>query len=175
MTLDEAIKHCEEVISQCKEGTTCALEHKQLRDWLTKLKSYEEIKEKKGMKPFDLEKAKSGKPVRTRDGKEARILCFDLKDEDYPIIVAISIGDREIVECYTIDGRRFNDSSATSDKDLMMVCEVKEGWVNIYEKGIQSIEGVAGCSHQVYRTKEEAIKGRCEIGYIDSVKIKWEE
>lgn len=29
------------------------------------------------MKEFDLEKAKAGHPVCTRDGKEARILCFD--------------------------------------------------------------------------------------------------
>ena len=40
MTLDEAIKHCNEVAeaiaaSGCEE---CAKEHKQLADWLTELK-----------------------------------------------------------------------------------------------------------------------------------------
>lgn len=31
------------------------------------------------MKNFDLEKAKAGYPVRTRDGHETRIICFDRK------------------------------------------------------------------------------------------------
>ena len=35
MTLDEAIKHCEEK-AQC--GTACGMEHKQLAEWLKELK-----------------------------------------------------------------------------------------------------------------------------------------
>ena len=31
----------------------------------------------KNLKPFDLKAAKSGKPVCTRDGRKARIICFD--------------------------------------------------------------------------------------------------
>lgn len=42
MTLDEAIKHCEEIAnSQCDE---CGLEHKQLAEWLKdyrRMKSHE--------------------------------------------------------------------------------------------------------------------------------------
>ena len=34
MTLEEAIKHCEEKI----DNTHCGLEHRQLRDWLIELK-----------------------------------------------------------------------------------------------------------------------------------------
>ena len=37
------------------------------------------------MKEFDLEKAKAGHPVCTRDGHEARILCFD-RIEHHPIV-----------------------------------------------------------------------------------------
>ena len=33
MTLEEAIKHCEEKI----DNTFCGLEHRQLRDWLIEL------------------------------------------------------------------------------------------------------------------------------------------
>lgn len=40
MTLDEAIKHCEEVAS-CKNDD-CGAEHKQLAEWLKKLKEYRE-------------------------------------------------------------------------------------------------------------------------------------
>jgi hypothetical protein len=37
------------------------------------------------MKEFDLELAKAGHPVCTRDGKPVRIVCFDAKG-DYPIV-----------------------------------------------------------------------------------------
>ena len=37
---------------------------------------------------FDLEKAKVGHPVCTRDGKEARILCFD-RIGHYPIVALV--------------------------------------------------------------------------------------
>ena len=37
MTLEEAIKHCEE--KSCKKDQ-CAFEHKQLAEWLMELKAY---------------------------------------------------------------------------------------------------------------------------------------
>ena len=39
MTLDEAIKHCEEVADTC-ENKECGKEHKQLAEWLKELKAY---------------------------------------------------------------------------------------------------------------------------------------
>lgn len=57
LTLDEAIKHCEEVAEKyceaVEEGLTaddfcdsCASEHRQLAEWLRKLKTFEEAKER---------------------------------------------------------------------------------------------------------------------------------
>lgn len=37
MTLDEAIKHCEEVYQECP-NRGCAEDHKQLADWLKQLR-----------------------------------------------------------------------------------------------------------------------------------------
>lgn len=37
MTLEEAIKHCEE---KACDNTECALEHKQLAEWLQELQKY---------------------------------------------------------------------------------------------------------------------------------------
>lgn len=47
-------------------------------------------------KPFDLKKAKKGKPVCTRDGRKARIICFD-RDWDARIVALVSnpIGEWE--------------------------------------------------------------------------------
>lgn len=39
------------------------------------------------MGKFDLEKAKAGYPVRTRDGHEARIICFDREPECFRDII----------------------------------------------------------------------------------------
>lgn len=44
MSLDEAIKHCEEVLP-IAETAQCAREHLQLRDWLIELKQYKENKQ----------------------------------------------------------------------------------------------------------------------------------
>lgn len=45
MTLDEAIKHCEEVAEEerVKECWECVRDHKQLADWLRELKAYREV------------------------------------------------------------------------------------------------------------------------------------
>lgn len=48
-----------------------------------------ETKENNKFKPFDLEQAKAGKPVCTRDGRKARIICFDLKNGNHPIVAVI--------------------------------------------------------------------------------------
>ena len=48
------------------------------------------MEEKKlNLKPFDLEAAKAGKPVCTRDGRKARIICFNAK-RDAPIIALVT-------------------------------------------------------------------------------------
>lgn len=39
MTLDEAIRHCEEVSASCNDNK-CGLEHNQLKEWLIELKEY---------------------------------------------------------------------------------------------------------------------------------------
>ena len=64
----------------------------------------EDMEENKlNLKPFNLEAAKDGKPVCTRDGRKARIICFDAK-RTHPIIALISGPDierEEILFCYT--------------------------------------------------------------------------
>lgn len=119
------------------------------------------MNEKKlNLKPFSLELAKAGKPVCTRDGRKARIICFDAKGEK-PIIALIANGNSEDVNYYYITGKvRFLDKE--DGNDLMMLPEKKEGWVNVYKDS-------------VYDTKNEALIGRSGRGYIDTIKVSWEE
>lgn len=123
----------------------------------------EDMEEK--MKPFDLEAAKSGKPVCTRNGRKARIICFDLKNGNYPIVAAIGNDCSEALFNYTIKGEII--PGVKSEKDLMMLPEKKEGWVNVYEGGLLDVKS--------YKTKEEALAKASHKNYVDTVKIEWEE
>lgn len=102
----------------------------------------EDMEEKKlNLKPFDIQKAREGKPVCTRDGRKARIICFDAKG-DKPIIALVEMGTAETPNNYPIDGKAI--STKETPCDLMMLPEKKEGWVKI-RKDIN-----------LYNTKEDA-------------------
>lgn len=121
------------------------------------------------MKPFDLEKAKEGKPVCTRDGRPVRIICYDRKDEKYPIVALIeNLENNETIGIYTRYGYIMNDSD-DSPSNLMMVSVKKEGWVNLYMIGEE-----CPATGEIYLTKDEAISNKAP-NYFDTVRIEWEE
>lgn len=165
------------VMMDCQNGRI-AIEIKQNK---------EDMEEKKlNLKPFDLEAAKAGKPVCTRDGRKARIICFNYKGDSnaYPILALIStINSRgvpsEIIAKYTEDGRYAKYNNVENNEDLMMLPEKKEGWVNIYNRNRPRTSSencyiMTGVS--VFETKEGAISYiDKDKEYIDTVKIEWEE
>lgn len=78
------------------------------------------------LKEFDLEQAKAGKPVHTRDGREARVICFDAKGMHQPIIALITQDNGvEYIETYYSNGRFNDDINSQSDYDLIMLPEKK--------------------------------------------------
>lgn len=106
------------------------------------------------MKPFNLEEAKAGKPVCTRDGYKARILAFDIKDDRYPIIAAVDYGDdKEEILSYTIDGRYDGNES---DDDLVMATEKKKGWMCIFKAGKANNDDTIATTSSIFKTKEKA-------------------
>lgn len=128
-------------------------------------------KKKLNLKEFDLEAAKAGKPVCTRDGRKARIICFDAKCNK-PIVALIYDCNKETVLQYLENGRFFVDQI---DKyDLMMFHQKKEGWVNVYKS--YNVGKKIPCMASIYPTKEEAKKSSVVgFDYVDTVKIEWEE
>ena len=127
----------------------------------------------KNLRPFNLEEAKAGKPVCTRDGRKARIICFD-KKAGRPMVALVPYynGDSEdeYIMCYDIDGYR-NCKEMHDDCDLMMAPEIHEGWVNVYQGGKLDAD-------YIYPTKEEALENvfqPMKDKYIDTVKVEWEE
>ena len=184
----EPIVDSTENIGYVNEENTIVIEIKQnkedmedldkikVRDY-TKVEELNVMEEKKlNLKPFDIQKAREGKPVCTRDGRKARIVCFDRKGYNmFPIVALIMNGDRESdIYTYRPNGT-WDNSGNESDKDLMMLPEKKEGWVNVYNS-----LGVITFSHNPYDTKEEALASETEDHilnkyYVDTVKVEWKE
>lgn len=129
----------------------------------------ENMEEKKlNLKPFDLEAAKAGKPVCTRDGRKARIICFDKKGAIYPIVTLVEECGEEHEYSYDTKGK----STVHPKMDLMMLPEKHEGWINIYKDGENSRE----TERAIFETEEIAKINKCNDGsYITSIKIEWEE
>ena len=146
--------------------------HKRIAIEIKQNKKYMEEK-KLNLKPFNVQKAREGKPVCTRDGRKARIVCFDRK-ANTPIVALIECDDHgEILQCVHNDGRCVQFD--ISDNDLMMLPEKKEGWVNVYRDcdGANITE-----NDNIYSSEEAAIASAQVVnknGYVATVKIAWEE
>ena len=130
------------------------------------------MEEKKlNLKPFDIQKAREGKPVCTRDGRKARILCYDFKqNEEYPILVAVENKDgKECALLYSNDG--ISEMYKSNNNELAMFLEKKEGWVNVYKK--EQNRYVKG----IFPSREIALNSISEKSreYIATIKITWEE
>lgn len=113
------------------------------------------------MKPFDIELAKKGHPVCTRDGHKVRIVCFDRKNSHYSVIALIeNTPEEEEIVLYPDTG--LYDDPYKSDADLMLP-EKKEGWAII-------------CKSELYESEEIALKDAGLFkDYIKTIKVEWEE
>jgi hypothetical protein len=141
----------------------------------------ENMGEKKlNLKPFDLEAAKAGKPVCTRDGRKVRIISFDrkflFKGVSYPIIALVEdTAKEETIYGYNEKGKVIIENDTPYKDDLMMLPQKKEGWVNVY-KSHERGNTISFIVASIYPTKEEAKKSYVvEFDYVDTVKIEWEE
>lgn len=127
----------------------------------------ENMEEKKlNLKEFDLEAAKAGKSVCTRDGRKARIICFDLNNKNFPIVAIINCDTEENAYQYDIDGVC---DEHDNNLNLMMSPEKKEGWVNLCKNNYGDTLAVG-----VFPNREEAVSN-CPPSYLGTIKIEWEE
>lgn len=121
----------------------------------------ENMEEKKlNLKEFNLEEAKAGKPVCTRDGRKARIICFDLNNKNFPIVAIINCDTEENAYQYDIDGVC---DEHDNNLNLMMSPEKKEGWIIIHKEAIYDKETA------------EKIARETTANVIRIQKIEWEE
>jgi hypothetical protein len=89
-------------------------------------------------KPFD-----PTKPVQTRDGRPARILCANVKRSAWPIVAAVTDPDgSESVVSYTAKGRELRLQE--TENDLLNAPEETTEWINYY--GDESVRNKAHSS-----------------------------
>ena len=124
------------------------------------------------MKQFNLEEYLANpRKVITRDGRNARIICTDAKN-NYPIVALIETPNgKERQPCgYKEDGTYILGEH--NPCDLFFAPEKHEGWLNIYRsKSGFYLRG------NPYKSKEEAEKV-AKANYktfCATVKIEWEE
>lgn len=123
-------------------------------------------------RPFDLAAAMANNIVCTRDGRKVRILAFDRKNDDYPIVALVENGlGREDACAYKIDGTYYS-SGNESPLDLMMPPEKQEGWLNLYKSGDTIRPGGT-----IFNTKDAAMIAASadEDKYLKTIKINWED
>ena len=124
------------------------------------------------MKRFNLEEylKNPSKKVVTRDGRNARIICTNAKN-NYPIVALIEMPNGRERQPFGYK----KDGTITDEKlscDLFFAPEKHEGWLNIYrgESGFY-LRG------NPYKSKEEAdeVAKANYKNFCTTVKIEWEE
>lgn len=121
------------------------------------------------MKPFNIELAKQGKPICLKNGRKARIICFDVKGVAYPIVALVEEDGHESVIYYNEKGKT---GSYPSDYDLMMAPERKTGWINL----ISAEDGPHVYCAEIYPTEMEAVVDVLDVkDCIATIQIEWEE
>lgn len=123
------------------------------------------------MKKFNLEKAKVGAPIVTRDGKSARLLG-EREHPNYPIIAVVKKSyDLEEVYSYTNDGH--NNSKDETNNDLFMAPTKRIKYANFYFRSDGAYD-----FGKVYNDRSIAIRNispDAESKYIKTIEIEWEE
>ena len=111
------------------------------------------------------------RPIVTRDGHSARIICTNRIDKTHSILALLfedEGNDREEVYQYTSKGEYY--PNASSPHDLFFAPIKKDGWINVYR-------GNGGYNtwvcNRIFETKEEAQREKRDI--IATIKIEWEE
>lgn len=124
------------------------------------------------LKPFDLEKAKSGAKLITRDGHSARIICCDRMHKTDNIVALVQHTEdgemEEIAMAFTNEGT-YHDIGTKHHLDLFMAPTTVERWVNVYKSksGTYSY-----CFHE---SEEMALQNKDDKDYVTTTKISWEE
>lgn len=89
--------------------------------------------------PFDLEKAKAGAKVVTRDGLPVKIVDYPIKNEDCPILGLVLIEGKEFPLIFTKTGNHYNNSESCYDLSIEEEVEEDDSDYDPYKATVESI------------------------------------
>jgi hypothetical protein len=123
------------------------------------------------MKDFDVEAAKAGAAVQTRDGRVVRILAYDaVSAGGYSVVFLVMRENGEHVMTATRAGVWNTDRREEHPNDLVMGVFKHERWMNVW---LQTSATRPGWKNgNMYRSESEAKTGG-DDGCIQ-VKVTWE-
>ena len=122
------------------------------------------------MKKFTLEEylKNPNKKIITKDKRNVRIMCTNVKREYYPVLALVDNGSSESCVLYTENGEHsFGEEHFI---DLFFAPEKYEGWMNIYRDDVTR-DPRGG---YIYNSEEEA-KKEALPEVITTIKVEWEE
>lgn len=125
------------------------------------------------MRAFDLEAAKAGKPLVTRDGRAAKFIAH-VPEATNCLFVVICVVDAR-VHMFTENGK-FSSDAYQDRYDLFLADPPKvkkSGWVNVYPLKAKACGELATCN-AVYSSFNEALRYSAPHK-IATVEIHWEE
>lgn len=112
------------------------------------------------------------RPIVTRDGNLARIICTNRGDENYPIVALVRFEDGEAVMTYNENGEI---DKGPCPYDLFFASELKTkkvGWMNVCRYGDSKHFTLVG--GVIHPTREQALTNRQDY-VVDTIQIGWEE
>lgn len=127
------------------------------------------------MKPFNLEKAKAGAKVVTRNGLEARILAFDIDDKQ-PLAVAIRCGCIEALSQHSPDGRCYPDGDdSPHGRDLFMAPVKVVKWTAVYDSSESEVKSREVLC-ELFDTPEQVMEhNKGSVNHLAIARVEWEE
>lgn len=131
--------------------------------------------------PFNLDSYREGMKVKTRDGRDVRILCTDANTSNHvkPILALVKNEDGgESIEHYYPDGKI--SSKEEKPKDLIIIGKKDCGFVNIYKAdddecivGSQTIYKNEYAANEVGYGQLGGVDGTKRYKYVKTIKINW--
>lgn len=125
-----------------------------------------EIKTETKVRPFDLEKALAGEPVKLRSGEKAKVIKVLREEEVKSIssrVIGILLDEKEKmfgVMCWAINGKYFDDGSDSVDDIVSMWDAEKKEEIHIelplpLKEPKKGDKGVSVCMELFFNSEEE--------------------
>lgn len=114
------------------------------------------------MKPFDLEAAKRGEPVITRDG--TKVGFYDFEYSTQSIVGFTQYGDSKSVLTWFKDGRYYRDDVRDCALDLFMAPKKTNRWVSFYKDSNGEICAYRSTSERLEEAQAVAFKNQEYLG-----------